>query len=807
MLQQGVLDGDETAAWQCAISELRRDLLSALDDRRRLRAEDLFGQARVVIGEAIQRSQNTRQLQTEHQTEILRDLGQELITTFDVDKLADVLAERLVNLDIKSCYLACFEKPMETMALARLVLAYSDGRRADLGQSGRRYPSRQLVPADLLPARRYSLLVEPLFFRTEPLGYVVFEVGLHDGAIYEVLRGHISSALKGAMLFHEAYEARAAAERADQVKTRLLANVSHELRTPLNIIIDHTQRILEAPPVDLVKDLEHIQNSAGHQLRIINDLLDLSRAEINALDLYPVLLEPKSLMEDAFAALAQDAAGSGEVEWRLELPDHLPAIEADPVRLRQILLNLLSNAAKFTEHGQIVLGAGLAAPYLHIWVSDTGIGIPPELAERIFEPFFTHERSLQQPGGIGLGLTITRHLVALHKGFLDLDSQPGKGTTFHLYMPLPIPSQPSISFIRSVKPTLWLISNFEMPPPEIVTFAESQHLEILWVGPQADLEAMLTGGLPHIVAWDLTEPVSGNWLIIRRLQNHPQLSDIPFILLHPMPGSEAAAGLTSLVVKSASSRALWKAIRPATPSDTTGSVLIIDDDPRARGAAYEAVKNGLPGYVIRSAEDGEAGLAALLADPPSMVILDLMMPGMDGFEVLDRMRADQRTRQVPVVILSARQLSLSDVKRLEKHASVLLQSKGILSEEEIIAALHRSLFGGDALPPQTSALVKQAIACIHQNYSRPLARWEIAESIGVSEDYLSRLFKRELGISPWDYLNRYRVSQAKESLHLSLDNIGEIALKVGFSDSAYFSRVFRQMTGMSPSAYRDSPNS
>ena len=142
------------------------------------------------------------------------------------------------------------------------------------------------------------------------------------------------------------------------------------------------------------------------------------------------------------------------------------------------------------------------------------------------------------------------------------------------------------------------------------------------------------------------------------------------------------------------------------------------------------------------------GLAAMLADPPSLVILDLMMPDMDGFAVLDQMRADERTRRVPVVILSGRQLSLSDVERLEQHAAVTLQSKGILSEDEIIASLHRSLFDTATLPPQTSALAKRAIAYLHQNYARPLARWEIAEGIGVNEDYLSRVFNRELGISP-----------------------------------------------------------
>lgn len=806
MLPQGVLYADETAAWQDVISVLRRELLPALDSRTRLQAEDLLGQARVVIGEAVQRAQISRQLQAERQTRVLRDLGQALITAFDVDKLADVLAERLPDLGIESCYLALYENPADSLEAARLVLAFREGSRADLGTAGQGFPSRQLVPSDLLPARRYSLLVEPLYFQTDPLGFVVFEVGPYDGDIYEVLRGHISSALKGALLFREAHEARLVAERADQIKTRLLANVSHELRAPLNIIIGHTQRLLVSPPPGLAKDLEQIQHSAEHQLRIINDLLDLSRAEINALDLYPVILDPKVLLEEAFAALAKDAAGSGEVVWQLELPAHLPMIEADPVRLRQILLNLLSNAAKFTEHGQIRLAAEVAPPYLHIWVTDTGLGIPPELRERIYQPFFTRERVDQQASGIGLGLSITRHLVTLHKGFLTLDSQPGQGSTFHIYLPLPKLSDQPVLLAQPVGATLWLISNAERPSPEIIDFSQNQHLTIQRLRPKDELEALLAGSLPAVIVWDIADAVSGDWRLIRRLHNHPQLNQTPFILYQQGEG-EVATGITSLVVKPASSQTLWEAIRPITPRQISGSVLIIDDDAKARQLACEAVSKGLPpGYTIRTAEGGEAGLAAMLAEPPNLVILDLMMPDLDGFEVLDRMRADERTRQVPVVILSGRQLSLNDVKRLERHAAVTLQSKGILSEEEIIVSLHRSLFGDDTLPPQTSALAKRAIAYLHQNYARPLARWEIAEGIGVSEDYLSRVFNRELGISPWDYLNRYRISRARELLHLTHDSISRIGRRVGFSDPAYFSRVFHRITGLSPRAYREHPD-
>jgi transcriptional regulator GlxA family with amidase domain len=158
-----------------------------------------------------------------------------------------------------------------------------------------------------------------------------------------------------------------------------------------------------------------------------------------------------------------------------------------------------------------------------------------------------------------------------------------------------------------------------------------------------------------------------------------------------------------------------------------------------------------------------------------------------------------------VVILSGRQLTLEDVRRLERHPSVLLRSKGVQTEEEIIVALHRSLFGTESVPPQTSALAKRAVAYLHQHYALPLKRWEIAEGVGVSEDYLSRVFSRELGISPWEYLNRYRIARAKELLRSTFESVASIGGKVGFPDPAYFSRVFHRVAGMAPRAYRERP--
>ncbi len=816
VLGQAVASGSDPSAWQGLISALRRRALPYLAPPARAFAEDLFGQARVVVSETTQRMQIYLQWQAERQTALLQEIGQALITTFDIAKLADVLAESLPRLGIASGYLALYEQPALSLEYSHLILAYNEHGRAPLEIGGRRFLSRRLLPEGMLPSdRRLSLVVEPLYFQDTQIGFALFEIGPHDGSVYEILRGHISSALKGALLFQDAQQARLAAEKADQIKTRLLANVSHELRTPLNIILGHTRNAMDqsgkpdsAP--GLSDDLQHIQSSAEHQLRVINDLLDLSRAEIDELDLHPELLEPLPLLVEVYQSMSGRADISTAVKWNLRIPDQLPLIQADPVRLRQILLNLLSNARKYTEKGTITLGAEVAPPFLHLWVEDSGIGIPEDQQEHIFEPFGTGEHTGETPPGIGLGLSITRHLVALHNGSIKVDSRPGKGSTFHVFLPLPRIDGPASPAFETAQPVLLLLSAFDPPAEEIVELSRRQGLEIRRLRAGGDWEKELTGVRPVALAWDLGGIQSSDWTMVRRFRTHPLLSQAPVILYGQAKkeqGNEAGLtlGLTSFLDKSAGIQALMETFHTVRPASTAGPVLIVDDDPKVRASHQEVVLKGLPGFPVRTAADGKAAQDAMRAEIPSLVILDLIMPGIGGEEVLEWMRADPRLRTVPVIILSSKLLNLEDVKRLERYARVTFQSKGILTEGETIAALNRALFGTDTLPQHTSALVKRTVAFLHQNYSRPLSRWELAKALGISEDYLSRVFNRELGLSPWDYLNRYRILQAKTLLQNTSNSMRIIAHQVGFRDQSYFSRVFHKFTGQSPQNYRDNP--
>ncbi len=803
LLNQSMRTQSEVSAWNDVISVLRRWSLPGRTDSDQAALEALFGQARVVISEAEKRSRAFWQWKTDRQAENLRETNRALLTTFNIHQLGDVLYEHLPGLGIPSAYLVLYDSP----GFSRLMMAYSEQERASIDPAGWRFPTSQLIPAGFLPQNhRYSLVVEPLYFQEKSLGYAVFEIGPRESDVYELIRANLSSAIQGARLFDEIQQARLTAEKADRIKTRLLANVSHELRTPLNIIIASTQNLAgQSLAPALLSDIQGIQNHAEHQLRVINDLLDLSRAEIDELDLTLEILNPRPLLDEAFHSIA-DYRTNTNVEWHLDLPERMPLIRADAVRLRQVLLNLLSNARKFTERGQVALGAEVAPPYIHFWVSDTGWGIAPEQQDRIFEPFVTMEQDRRISGGIGLGLSITRHLVALHGGKMTLESTTGKGSKFHIFIPLPALEQ-SHADIENARPVLLLLAPPGQPPAEIQSICQRQALTLCVISTVDEMDAVLASSRPLVVAWDLSTARPTDWNLVRRLRSHPRFNMVPILIYgqrHETDALTPPLGVTGFVAKSTNSNSLVDTLAALCPSDTHGSILIVDDDPDVRGTHQELVEASFPGCAVRTAENGEIALKLMEAEVPSLVLLDLVMPGISGADVLDRMRADLRLAAVPVIILSSKLLSLEDVKRLEHHSRVILQSKGIWSEDETIQAMNRALFGSEHLPPHTSALVKRAIAYLHQNFARQLTRWEIAEAIGVSEDYLTRVFNRELDISPWDYLTRYRVLQAQVLLRNTSRPISKVAHQVGFKDQSYFSRVFNKHTGASPQAYRAS---
>jgi AraC-like DNA-binding protein/two-component sensor histidine kinase len=588
------------------------------------------------------------------------------------------------------------------------------------------------------------------------------------------------------------------------------------MRTPLNSILGFSQSIQrqiataledkggrELPLEELQSDLDHIYQSGEHLMHMINDLLDLSRAEIGALSLYFEQVQVTPILNELFATFSTSRDNTQQVRWILDIPPKLPLIRADAVRLRQILANLLSNAQKVTRQGSITLGAEVAPPHLHVWVSDTGPGIPAEIQEKIFEPFNSMTQK-RRPDGIGLGLSITRHLVMLHGGIITLESQPGAGSTFHVYLPLPgVAKEPAMAPRSDEKALLLVIANQEQVPQEILDICTKQALQPVLIRSQNDLAGSLAKGRPAAVAWDLANMSASEWEMVRQLSAVKDCAALPVILYGvEQTENQLKAGLTKVLFKSCNNNILEDWINQTELNiQDNGAILVVDDDAQTRQYYIQLFKTSHPDHRILQAENGRQAIAILASETPALILLDLMMPEMNGFEVLSWIRAEERTRGIPVLLISGRLLDYADIQRMNYFRTVFL-TKDILNQEETLSLLDKMEDETWPMPQPTSLLVKQALVYIHKNYSFPISRKYIAEAVGVSENYISQIFRQEVTLSPWDYLNRYRVHKAKELLLQSDDSITNIALKVGFNDPAYFSRVFHKLTGISPLGFR-----
>jgi DNA-binding LacI/PurR family transcriptional regulator len=408
VLRQVTEVGGNVAAWQRAASEMRRHLLPGLqgDPRALLYAEDLWHQARVVIGERSRRVEAYRGWQANRQADKLHHIGEALTVALDVPGLMDILARELPQLGIARCYLCLYEDPDKPDGWARLVLAYDEAGRVDLeadgasppcavqgGTPGRpgprragwRFPSRHLVPGELLsPNKQYSLVITPLYFRQEQLGFILLDGTSLRGNVTQVLRDHISSALKGVQilaenveLYHQALEAQKAAqagrrlaEEANLLKSRFLSMVSHELLTPLVLLVGLSEMMLREeagnrPPLPgpYRQDVERMHIGAQQLGSLVRDVLDLARSQVGQLKLVQKPLDLGETLK-AVALVGEQLAQSKGLGWRAEIPSGLPKVWGDATRLQQVALNLVTNAVKFTAQGEVALEVEVGDPPL-----------------------------------------------------------------------------------------------------------------------------------------------------------------------------------------------------------------------------------------------------------------------------------------------------------------------------------------------------------------------------------------------------------------------------------------------------------
>jgi signal transduction histidine kinase/DNA-binding LacI/PurR family transcriptional regulator len=432
VLRHVIAAESNVADWHGVLSVLRRHALPYLGNHEVFQAEDLWQQARVMIGETEKRVEMYQAWQKTRQARLLGEIEEDLITTFDVARLADLLVEKLPHLGIPSCYLSLYENAAAPAEWAWLILAYNEQGRVALEAKGQHFPSQHLVPEGLLPPeRRYNLVVEPLYFQEYQLGFVVFEVGPRDGDIYEVLRRELCSALQGALLVQRVRERSAELEAANKELEAFSYSVSHDLRAPLRAIDGFSCILMEdyAPqlPSEVGRYLKTIRESSQQMGHLIDDLLAFSRLSRQPLNKQPVAMD--NLVRQALADLHAEQEGR-HVE--IVMGD-LPPCQADPGLLRQVWINLLSNALKFTrgrDDARIEVGCTEQDGEQVYFVKDNGAGFDMQYVGKLFGVFQRLHRS-EEYKGTGVGLAIVQRIVHRHGGRVWAEAAPSVGATFY----------------------------------------------------------------------------------------------------------------------------------------------------------------------------------------------------------------------------------------------------------------------------------------------------------------------------------------------------------------------------------------
>jgi signal transduction histidine kinase/DNA-binding response OmpR family regulator len=490
-----------------------------------------------------------------------------------------------------------------------------------------------------------------------------------------------------------------AAEKANQVKSSFLANMSHELRTPLNAIIGYSEMLLEeaedAGQTALVPDVHKILAAGKHLLDLINAVLDLSKIEAGKMELYLETFDVSALAGEVVSIIKPLLEKNGN-SIRLTVDPAVQTMRSDQTKLRQSLFNLLSNASKFTTNGSVALDIGMLAEQRIVFaVSDTGVGMTPEQIERLFEPFTQGDASTSRKyGGTGLGLVISRRFARMLGGEITVESEAEKGSTFTLTLPQTIELENQTAESAPVGVAAGNAAGVVLVIDDEPAVHEILARTLLKYGFRTERALSGEEGLrlarklrPQIITLDVMMPGMDGWSVLSALKADPDLRDIPVIMLTIVDNKNLgySLGAADYLTKPIDRERLASVLMRYR-GGARNLALVVEDEPSSRDVLVRLLKND--GWQVNEAGNGREALSEIARERPNVILLDLMMPEMDGFEFLAELNRHPEWKSVPVVVITARDLSGEDRKRLNGHVSRVLQ-KGLYSRDELIEHISR----------------------------------------------------------------------------------------------------------------------
>ncbi len=507
-------------------------------------------------------------------------------------------------------------------------------------------------------------------------------------------------AIQNARLFHEIEDKRRELEVAGQHKSQFLANMSHELRTPLNAIIGYSE-ILQEEVVGLgqeglVPDLKKVESAGRHLLGLINDILDLSKVEAGKMDVLLEDVDIVPLLDEVHALIVPLSEKNGNV-LDLRPANDLGIMRTDRTKLKQSLLNILSNASKFTENGRLTLLAErfeADRPMVRFAITDTGIGMTEEQVGRLFQAFSQADASTTKKyGGTGLGLAISRQFCQLLGGDITVASKPGEGSTFTITLPVSsdVPAQikpagaPRIAATATDTATVLIVDDDAAARELLTASLKNAGYRLVHATSGAEALELARTIRPDAITLDVMMPKPDGWDVLTALKADSELCDIPVVMVTVAPerGIGLSLGAVDVLTKPVDRARLTALIHRLVRRK--GPVLIVEDDADTSEIMRHTIEK--LGIAVAETANGRRALSWLGEhEPPAAILLDLMMPEMDGFEFLDAIAGRADWREIPVIVVTAKQLTAAERERLLRQARKVMQ-KATTTKAEIASAI------------------------------------------------------------------------------------------------------------------------